>query len=347
MVFGAYLVTALAVAFLAVKGGNVTRHQRWMIRAFAVGIAIGTLRIWLGLFQFVGLLVIQDNAGTAWFGAAFWLSFPLHVLAAELYLSKRPCGPAAGRVRHSIGIVSDAPPRSLAAEWGSEPQSREKPMVVTPAPERPVTTRAADDEAVARNRRTVRAYEGYARNYALLVGPDPSPDGELSMRSLLAHVPLNGLILEVGSGTGHDADFLEASGVRVRRTDATQAFLDIQAERGRHAELLNVVTDELRGPYDGAVALCVLIHVEKSQLGQVLAKLRHALRPGRCLLLSMREGDGTEESGPWYTALWRHEDLQRHFDETALHVVWHHFHVDGDGDRWLTYVVQRPAHDAG
>lgn len=90
VVFGAYFVTALVVAFVAIRGGDVTRHRRWMIRAFAVGIAIGTARIWMGLFQLVGLLAIQDNTGTAWFGAAFCLSFPLHALAAELYLSRRP-----------------------------------------------------------------------------------------------------------------------------------------------------------------------------------------------------------------------------------------------------------------
>lgn len=97
VVFGAYFVTALVVAFAAIKGGDATRHRRWMIRAFAVGIAIGTIRIWLGVFQLVGLLAIQDNTGTQWFGAAFWLSFPLHALAAEYYLSRRPGADGAAR----------------------------------------------------------------------------------------------------------------------------------------------------------------------------------------------------------------------------------------------------------
>jgi hypothetical protein len=33
VVFGAYFVTALIIAFIAIKGGDVTRHRRWMIRA--------------------------------------------------------------------------------------------------------------------------------------------------------------------------------------------------------------------------------------------------------------------------------------------------------------------------
>ena len=51
-----------------------------MIRAFAIGIGIGTVRIWLALFGAIGV----DDASS--FGPAFWIGFSLHVLAAELWL---------------------------------------------------------------------------------------------------------------------------------------------------------------------------------------------------------------------------------------------------------------------
>jgi uncharacterized membrane protein len=85
VVFGAYFVTALVVAFIAIRGRDVTRHRQWMIRAFAIGLAIGTIRIWIGVFQVFGLLSFKDS-----FGVAFWLSFVLHALVAEAYLAKRP-----------------------------------------------------------------------------------------------------------------------------------------------------------------------------------------------------------------------------------------------------------------
>ena len=84
MTFGAYFVTALVLAFRAIRRGDVTHHRRWMIRAFALGLAVGTIRIWIGLFTVVGLSF--ENS----FAAAFWVSFPLHALAAEVYLSRRP-----------------------------------------------------------------------------------------------------------------------------------------------------------------------------------------------------------------------------------------------------------------
>jgi hypothetical protein len=56
-----------------------------MIRAFAIGLAIGTIRIWIAAFQVFGVLSFRDS-----FGVAFWLSFVVHALAAEAYLAKRP-----------------------------------------------------------------------------------------------------------------------------------------------------------------------------------------------------------------------------------------------------------------
>jgi hypothetical protein len=49
-------------------------------------VGVGTIRIWLGIC--VGLLEFEDS-----FGPAFWISFSLHALAAELWLRARPSAP--------------------------------------------------------------------------------------------------------------------------------------------------------------------------------------------------------------------------------------------------------------
>ena len=100
VLFGCYFVVALSTAFLAIRGGDVTRHRRWMIRAFAIGVGVGTIRIWMGLFLASGLLSFRDS-----FGVAFWLAFVLHALAAEAYLWIRPSarGAADPRSRRDVG----------------------------------------------------------------------------------------------------------------------------------------------------------------------------------------------------------------------------------------------------
>ena len=85
VVFGAWFVTALLLAYRAVRRRDITTHRRWMIRAFAVGLAVGTIRIWIGLFEAFGILETREA-----FGVAFWISFLLHAAVAELWLYWRP-----------------------------------------------------------------------------------------------------------------------------------------------------------------------------------------------------------------------------------------------------------------
>ena len=101
--------------------------------------------------------------------------------------------------------------------------------------------------AIRQSRRTVASYESFAAHYNTLVGPLPPPSIEASLRRIVAIVRPGGNVLEIGSGPGRDADFLERLGVIVRRTDATKAFLDLQRARGKHGDLLNVLTDEIGG----------------------------------------------------------------------------------------------------
>ena len=56
-----------------------------MIRAFATGVAVRTIRIWLGLVVGSGLLNFQHS-----FGAAFWIALSLHVLAGEWWIRTTP-----------------------------------------------------------------------------------------------------------------------------------------------------------------------------------------------------------------------------------------------------------------
>ena len=85
VVFGVWFLTSLLLAYRAVRRGDITTHRRWMIRAFAVGVAVGTIRIWIGLFEGFGMFETRDA-----FGVAFWISFALHAAVAELWLYWRP-----------------------------------------------------------------------------------------------------------------------------------------------------------------------------------------------------------------------------------------------------------------
>lgn len=189
---------------------------------------------------------------------------------------------------------------------------------------------------------TIASYEAYADRYTALVPEVSNPFDQDAFRRVAEIAGPGGRVLEIGSGPGWDADFIETLGLTVRRTDATQRFLDIQAQRGKPGELLDVITDPVGGPYDAVVAMCVLIHVPRQEIDQVLGKLSASLRPGGAFIVSMRDGDH-ETTGKYHTIYWRRDDFAARLAAAGFDIVWDAFTIDSDNDPWNTFIAVRPS----
>ncbi|PBI83292.1 Methyltransferase domain protein [Variovorax boronicumulans] len=189
--------------------------------------------------------------------------------------------------------------------------------------------------------RTIASYEASARDYNAIVAGHRPPEIEEAVRRMMQRVPAGGTVLEIGSGSGQDADLVESLGGVVRRTDAVQAFLDLQAERGKQGELLNVVTDALGGPYDAILAMCVLIHVDRAQIAPVLRKVFDALAPGGVFLAAMRIGEG-ETLGDYQTVYWPKDAFAEALAAAGLHLQWDSQWIGRDDVTWANFLACRP-----
>ena len=104
VVFGVWFLVCLVLALRAIRADDIVNHRRWMIRAFAVAVGIGTIRIWLGIFQATGLLDFQSS-----FGPAFWVAFSLHVVIGELWLRAYPDPPEVVAERRLVDLPAGTP----------------------------------------------------------------------------------------------------------------------------------------------------------------------------------------------------------------------------------------------
>jgi protein-L-isoaspartate O-methyltransferase len=196
-----------------------------------------------------------------------------------------------------------------------------------------------------RNCRTIEAYEQCAVDYAQSTASGADLGGNMLLRRLLKVAPAGCTILEIGSGPGWEADWLEDQGCKVRRTDAATAFVDFQKQRGKEAELLDVVTDDLGGPYSAIAALYVFQHIDRGRLPSVFRKISDALADGGALLFSLREGEGEfvelgSTGGQYYTALWTEQALEQLLAQFGLKRIWSVTSEDADG-RWLSLLFWR------
>jgi uncharacterized membrane protein YozB (DUF420 family) len=70
LVFGSAMVAFIVLGFIAVKGGNYVRHSAWMSRAYAIGIAQGTIVVvtipWILLIGPVDELTRALLIGASW-----------------------------------------------------------------------------------------------------------------------------------------------------------------------------------------------------------------------------------------------------------------------------------------
>jgi 2-polyprenyl-3-methyl-5-hydroxy-6-metoxy-1,4-benzoquinol methylase len=200
-------------------------------------------------------------------------------------------------------------------------------------------------------RRTIDSYERSARDYADFTAPDTGTSGAAAfsrrgLRRLVDAVPAGGTALEVGSGPGWDADFVESHGVAVRRTDVATAFIDFQGERGKHAERLDVTTDELGGPYDAVIALAVLQHVDRAQIPALLHRVAAALRPDGLFLVAIRLGVGEswevgESGNSYFIVLWEEPAFRTLLADAGLGVEWRYPGEDSRENDWLMLLARK------
>jgi uncharacterized membrane protein len=94
--FALYFLFALGKAYWHIRRGEITLHREWMIRAFAIGLAVATIRPIIGLFFATSRL--SGLTPDMFFGIAFWIGFVLHLLAAEGWIRwTRPLHRSAAR----------------------------------------------------------------------------------------------------------------------------------------------------------------------------------------------------------------------------------------------------------
>lgn len=137
------------------------------------------------------------------------------------------------------------------------------------------------------------------------------------------------IILELGSGPGRDALYLESFGYSVQRSDASDGFVNRLREGGYKTKKINAITDALGGPYDLIFANCVFLHFTKNEFEKVLNKITKSLSPRGILAFSVKRGEGSEMisnkvNAPRFFQYWSMEELRKVLNKHGYNVnkIW-------------------------
>jgi len=92
--FGTFFLISLVTALWHALRREFAQHREWMIRGYAIGLAVATIRPIIGSFFAAALLSGHKPQPAEFFGTAFWIGFTLQSIAAEMWINyTRPLQP--------------------------------------------------------------------------------------------------------------------------------------------------------------------------------------------------------------------------------------------------------------
>lgn len=85
--FGPFFFIALGKALWHILHGEFAQHREWMIRGYAIGLAVATIRPIMGVFFATAVMQGHTPHPREFFGTAFWIGFTLQMIAAEIWIN--------------------------------------------------------------------------------------------------------------------------------------------------------------------------------------------------------------------------------------------------------------------
>ena len=193
-----------------------------------------------------------------------------------------------------------------------------------------MNSEATSDE----NRRTVAAYEAWARAYVADVqacaAKNPEAGGHFRewLETAVSDLdPRTSTIFEFGSGAGRKALSLGKLGYAVEATDAASTFVEIMRQNGLAARQFDILQDPLPADRDLIFASGVVQHFTFQQARQVFQRVSAALKPTGRFALTVPTGQ-FEGWQPGSTGLEAQARYWRCWPEDELHHCLAEFNLD-------------------
>ena len=188
----------------------------------------------------------------------------------------------------------------------------------------------------------------YRDNAAIYAARDRKPP-EARLAAFMARLAPGACVLDLGCGGGHDSLVLLEHGFDVSACDGSAELArEAEARIGCKVEVIAFQEIVWEDRFDGIWAEASLLHVPRTELADVLTRIRRALKPGGLLQASFKGGEteGHDRFGRYFnypSAGW----LRACFEDAG----WPEVDIseadgggyDGEPTRWLHVSAKRTA----
>ncbi len=167
----------------------------------------------------------------------------------------------------------------------------------------------SDRQSPMLDRATLRFYAETAQTYSA----SGASGANRNLAGFLEKLKPGSRILELGCGSGRDAEAMIAAGFKVEPTDGVAEIARAaQARLNRPVRIMPFDELDAVEVYDGIWASASLLHVPRGGLSDVLALIFKALKPGGLHFASYKTGNGAgrDEHGRYFNFPSRDELLE-------------------------------------
>lgn len=147
-------------------------------------------------------------------------------------------------------------------------------------------------------------------------------DMKVQYNFFLKHMPNEGRLLDLGSGSGRDSLFFQSLGYSVVAVDPVEAFVANAKKLGIKEVIQSSVEDmDFENEFDGIWACASLLHVPTKKLNLAFKNCSKALKKNGILYVSFKYGNFEGKRNDRYYVDLTEESINQYLKDTGLTVV--------------------------
>lgn len=192
---------------------------------------------------------------------------------------------------------------------------------------------------------TVKRYDETAKQYVELTFDfGKFKNLKYDIDKFIAYTKMEDLILDVGSGSGRDLNYLMEHNRRAIGIDMSKGLIE-EAKKRTAAKILLMDMRKLYfedDTFDGIWSCASLLHIPKSQTDQTMYEFGRVLKPEGVLYLSLKEGEGekVDKNGKFFS-YYRTDELADLVEKTGFKVLESYTSVDDRNITWISLFARK------
>lgn len=191
---------------------------------------------------------------------------------------------------------------------------------------------------------TLDFYNQHAKEYFFQT---VKADLSATYKKFLPFIKKEGLILDLGCGSGRDSYYFKQNGYQIVAVDGSKE-LATQASLLLGKPVLNQLFEDIQfnEEFDGVWACASLLHVSAKELPSILIKIRESLKKEGVFYISVKEGEGSGvEDGRFfqYYSPSQFHHLISQCGGLKIETAWSHTELRDEGNKvvWLNVIGRK------